>query len=412
MSALRLSRLSSLRALRHRDFALILSGAALSNIGTWMEVLALGVYVTKVTGRAEWTGGIAALTFLPAIVLSPLGGVLADRFDRRRYVALGTALEFLLAGTLATLAFTGNLTVGAVAVVSFLNGCVTSLFLPAFTALIASVVPKDDLHSALSLDSAQYNVGRICGPALGAAVVSLAGVEWALLVNALSFLAVLVALGFVRGVAPAPEAVRSESLWAGIAQGVKVARGDPGIALALLGTLAVAFCIAPFTALAPVMAIRVLDLDAGATSLLVGAQGTGSLVAALVAGSLADRFGRGRLLEWCLLLIGLMAAAYWLSPSLPFAVVAVLGLGSLYMLTNTGLATLCQSRVPGEMRARIASLSGMLLYAGFTAGVWLQGALADRLGVRLVTASAALSFFVLAVTLRSLRPRAFAVLET
>ncbi|WP_164000315.1 MFS transporter [Pyxidicoccus caerfyrddinensis] len=411
MSALRLSRLSSLRALRHRDFALILSGAALSNIGTWMEVLALGVYVTKVTGRAEWTGGIAALTFLPAIVLSPFGGALADRFDRRRYVALGTALEFLLAGTLATLAFTGNLTVGAVAAVSFLNGCVTSLFLPAFTALIASVVPKEDLHSALSLDSAQYNVGRICGPALGAAVVSLAGVEWALLVNALSFLAVLVALAFVRGVAPA-EAPRSESLWAGIAQGVKVAREEPGIALALLGTLAVAFCIAPFTALAPVMAIRVLNLDAGATSLLVGAQGTGSLLAALAAGSLADRFGRGRLLEWCLLLIGLMAAAYWLSPSLPFAVVAVLGLGSLYMLTNTGLATLCQSRVPGELRARIASLSGMLLYAGFTAGVWLQGALADRLGVRLVTAIAALSFFVLAVMLRSLRPRAFAVLET
>jgi MFS family permease len=411
VSALRLSRLSSLRALRHRDFALILSGAALSNIGTWMEVLALGVYVTKVTGRAEWTGGIAALTFLPAIVLSPFGGALADRFDRRRYVALGTALEFLLAGTLATLAFTGNLTVGAVAAVSFLNGCVTSLFLPAFTALIASVVPKEDLHSALSLDSAQYNVGRICGPALGAAVVSLAGVEWALLVNALSFLAVLVALAFVRGVTPA-EAPRSESLWAGIAQGVKVAREEPGITLALLGTLAVAFCIAPFTALAPVMAIRVLNLDAGATSLLVGAQGTGSLLAALAAGSLADRFGRGRLLEWCLLLIGLMAAAYWLSPSLPFAVVAVLGLGSLYMLTNTGLATLCQSRVPGELRARIASLSGMLLYAGFTAGVWLQGALADRLGVRLVTASAALSFFVLAVMLRSLRPRAFAVLET
>ncbi|QSQ25385.1 MFS transporter [Pyxidicoccus parkwayensis] len=411
MSSLRLPRLSSLRALRHRDFAFILAGATLSNIGTWMEVLALGVYVTKVTGRAEWTGGVAALTFLPAIVLSPLGGALADRFDRRRYVALGTALELLLAGTLATLAFTGRLTVPAIAVVSFLNGCVTSLFLPAFTALIVSAVPKDDLHSALSLDSAQYNLGRICGPALGAAVVTLVGVEWALLTNTLSFLAVLVGLAFARG-ATSTGTPPTGSLWTGIAEGMKVAREDPGIALALLGTLLVALCIAPFTALAPVMAIRVLNLDAGATSLLVGAQGTGALLAALAAGSLADRFGRGRLLEWCVLLIGLMAAAYWLSPSLPVAALAVLGLGSLYMLTNTGLATLCQTRVPAEMRARIASFSGMLLYAGFTFGVWLQGALADRLGVRLVTASAALSFFVLAVMLRSLRPRAFAVLET
>lgn len=406
-----LSRLSSLRALRHRDFAFIWSGAALSNIGTWMEVLALGVYVTKVTGRAEWTGGIAALTFLPAIVLSPLGGVLADRFDRRRYAALGTALELLLAGTLATLAFTDQLSVGAVATVSFLNGCVTSLFLPAFTALIASVVPKEDLHSALSLDSAQYNLGRICGPALGAAVASLWGVQWVLLVNTLSFLAVLVALAFVRSTA-APVVGAVGGVWRGILQGVKVAREDPGISLALLGTLTVALCIAPFTALAPVMAIRVLNLDAGAASLLVGAQGTGSLLAALAAGTLADRFGRGRLLEWCLMLLGLVAAAYWLAPSLPLAVLAVLGLGSLYMLTNTGLATLCQSRVPGELRARIASFSGMLLYAGFTFGVWMQGALADRLGVRPVTACAALSFFVLAVMLRALRPRTFAVLET
>lgn len=411
MSALRLSRLSSLRALRHRDFALIWSGAALSNIGTWMEVLALGVYVTKVTGRAEWTGGIAALTFLPAIVLSPLGGALADRFDRRRYVALGTALEMLLAGTLATLAFTGRLTVEAVAVVSFLNGCVTSLFVPAFSALIASSVPKEDLHSALSLDSAQYNLGRICGPALGAAVVGLAGVQWALLVNALSFFAVLVALAFVRG-AKATGAAPFEGLWAGVVQGLKVARGDEGISLALVGTLAIAVCIAPFTALAPVLAIRVFQLDAGATSVLVMAQGVGSLLAALAAGSLADRFGRGRLLEWSLLLIGPMAAAYWLSPSLPFAALAVLGLGGLYMLTLTGLATLCQSRATSELRARIASLSGMLLYVGFTVGVWMQGALADRLGVRVVTASAALSFFVLAVMVRSLRPRAFAVLET
>ncbi|NOK35984.1 MFS transporter, partial [Corallococcus exercitus] len=89
MSTPRPPRLSSLRALKHRDFAFLWSGAALSNIGTWMEVLALGVYVTKVTGRAEWTGGVAALTWLPSILLSPLGGALGDRFDRRRAVGLG-----------------------------------------------------------------------------------------------------------------------------------------------------------------------------------------------------------------------------------------------------------------------------------------------------------------------------------
>ncbi|RKH53732.1 MFS transporter [Corallococcus llansteffanensis] len=410
MSTPRLPRVSSLRALKHRDFAFLWGGAALSNIGTWMEVLALGVYVTKVTGRAEWTGGVAALTFLPAIVLSPLGGALGDRFDRRRAIGVGALIQMVLAGTLAALAFSGQLTVRWVAILSFLNGCAVTLFTPAFSAMIAVSVPKEDLHSALSLNSAQNNLGRICGPALGALVIAHADVAWALLLNALSFGAVLLSLTQVRATA-AGKSADFGGLWAGIVQGIKVARADEGLTLALGGTLAIAVCIAPFTALAPVLAIQVFQLDAGATSVLVTAQGVGSLLAALSAGTLADRLGRGRLLEVTVLLIGPMAAAYWLSPSLPYAAVAVLGLGALYMLSLTGLATLCQARVGSELQARIASLSAMLLFVGFTLGVWLQGALADRLGIRLVTAGAALGFFVFAVLLRAFRSRGFAAFE-
>ena len=408
MSTPRLPRLSSLRALKHRDFAFLWGGAALSNIGTWMEVLALGVYVTKVTGRAEWTGGVAALTFLPAIVLSPLGGALGDRFDRRRAIAVGALVQMVLAATLAGLAFSGQLTVRWVALLSFLNGCAVTLFTPAFSAMIAVSVPKEDLHSAFSLHAAQNNLGRICGPALGALVIAHADIGWALLLNALSFGAVLLSLTQVRATAAGTSADFG-GLWAGIVQGLKVARADEGLTLALGGTLAIAVCIAPFTALAPVLAIQVFQLDAGATSVLVTAQGVGSLLAALSAGTLADKLGRGRLLELTVLLIGPMAAAYWLSPSLPYAAVAVLGLGALYMLSLTGLATLCQAG--SEQQARLASLSGMLLFFGFTVGVWLQGSLADRLGIRLVTAGAALGFFVFAVLLRTLRSRGFAAFE-
>ncbi|HZI07188.1 MAG TPA: MFS transporter, partial [Archangium sp.] len=110
MTALDLSRFSSLRAFGHRNFVHVWFGALVSNIGTWMEILALGVFVTTVTGRAEATGGIAALTYIPALVLSPVAGALADRFDRRTYVAVGTLLHALLAGILTVLAFTGHLT--------------------------------------------------------------------------------------------------------------------------------------------------------------------------------------------------------------------------------------------------------------------------------------------------------------
>ena len=127
MRALHLSRFSSLRAFGHRDFVHVWAGALVSNIGTWMETLALGVFVTTVTGRAEATGGIAALTFLPGVLLSPVSGALADRFDRRTFVATGMLAQTVIAGLLTLLAFTGRLTVPAVALLSLLNGCASSL---------------------------------------------------------------------------------------------------------------------------------------------------------------------------------------------------------------------------------------------------------------------------------------------
>ena len=410
MRALRLSRFSSLRAFGHRDFVHVWSGALVSNIGTWMETLALGVYVTTVTGRAEATGGIAALTFLPAVVLSPVGGALADRFDRRVYLAAGTLVQALLAALLAVLAFTGRLSVPAVAVISLLNGCASTLTNPAFTALIAEIVPSEDLHSAVSLSSAQFNLGRIIGPALAAIVLATSGIAWALLINTLSFIAVLVALSRVRSSAKGSVSSQEE-LWPGIVRGARLAREDAGIFLMMMSTLVVAALVAPFIGLVPVFAIRVFHQGAAATSLLVTAQGVGAVTAAMVLGPLLERFGRKRVLEWCVLLIGPMAALYWMAPTLHAAALAIVGLGGLYMATLAGFNTTCQLRAPRELQARISSLYGMMLGVGYAGGVWLQGALADRVGVRFVTASAALLFLALVLSLRLLRPRCFDATE-
>ncbi len=410
MPALRLQRFSSLRALAHRDFVHVWSGALVSNIGTWMEVLALGVFVTQETGRAEWTGGIAALGYLPSVVLSPLGGALADRFDRRIYLAVGILVQVLFAALLTVLAFTGRLTVPAVAVIAFLNGCATTLTHPAFSALIAEVVPSEDLHSAFSLNSAQFNLGRIIGPALAAVVLATSGLAWALLINTLSFLAVLISLWRVQSAGGAGTRVREE-LWPGIVRGARVAREDAGILLAMLGTFVVAVLIAPFIGLVPVFAIRVFHQGAAATSLLVTAQGVGAVMAAMMLGPLVERLGRKRVLEGGVLLLGPVTVLYWLAPTLHAAVLAIVGLGALYMATLTGLHTVCQLRAPRELQARTSSLYSMMLGVGYAAGLWLQGALADRIGVRFVTASFALLFFALVLTLRLLRPRSFDATE-
>lgn len=410
MTALHLSRFSSLRAFGHRNFVYVWSGALVSNIGTWMETLALGVFVTTVTGRAEATGAIAAITYIPALLLSPVAGALADRFDRRAYVAVGTIVHALLAGILTVLAFTGHLTVPAVAVISFLNGCTSTLTNPGFSALVSELVPPQDLHSAVSLNSAQFNLGRIMGPALAAIVLSTHGIAWALLVNTVSFIAVLVALSRVRTSGKAT-ALSREQLWPGIVRGARVARQDPGILLVLVGTLVMCTLVAPFIGLVPVYAIRVFHQGAAATSLLVTAQGLGAVLAAVMLGPLVARLGRQRVLEACLLLIGAVAALYWMAPTLHLAALAMVGLGWLYMATLTGLNTVSQLRVPRELQARIHSLYSMMLGVGYAVGVWAQGALADRVGVRFVTASCAVLFLALVLTLRLLRPRVFDATE-
>jgi predicted MFS family arabinose efflux permease len=309
------------------------------------------------------------------------------------------------------LAFRGQLTVPAVAVISFLNGCTTTLTNPAFSALIADVVPPEDLHSAFSLNSAQYNLGRILGPTLAAGVLAVGGPAWALLCNTLSFIAVLWTLACVRRPESRGEAGAREELWDGIERGARVAWEDAGTFLAMGGTLVVALLIAPFIGLVPVFAIRVFHQGAAATSLLVAAQGVGAVMAALLLGPLIERLGRKRLLEVGALLLGPVAALYWLAPTLYLAALAMVGLGALYMNTLTGLHTVCQLRAPRELQARTSSFYSMMLGVGYALGVWLQGMLADRAGVRFVTASCALLFLALVLSLRLLRPRSFEAID-
>jgi MFS family permease len=281
---------------------------------------------------------------------------------------------------------------------------------PAFSALLAELVPPEDLHSALSLSSAQFNLGRVIGPLLAAVMLSAGGIRWTLLINALSFVAVLAALSQVR-LAPRAPRPSTTGLWADIARGVSVARQDAGITLVLVSTFVVAVLIAPFIGLVPVFAIRVFGQGASATSLLVTCQGAGAVLAAIGVGALVDAFGRKRVLEGVMLALGPVAAVYWLAPSLVAAGVGIFFLGASYMICLTGIHTVVQARVPRELQARLSSLYGMLLSGGYALGVWLQGALADRLGVRFITVWASVFFLALVLSLRLLRPRSFDATE-
>jgi MFS family permease len=402
---------SPLRPLRHRAFATIWAGSFVSNIGTWIETVAVGVYVTQATGQAAWTGTVAALTYVPTVVLGPIGGALADRFDRRRYLAAITVFSTLLAGTLALLAATDRLSVGRVSLIVLLAGCAFAAYMPAAQAMTPDLVAADDLLGAMSLGAAQFNLGRVVGPALAGLVISAGGLAWAFGLNTLSFGAVLLSLALVS----VPPLQRGEPgpAWVlrTVVAGVAAARRDAGIRTALLLLVATTFLVSPFIGLVPAVAIKVFGRGAAGTSMLVTAQGIGAVCSAFAAGPLAARVGRRRLLVGALLLVGPAAVAYGLAPAFPLAVAAIAVLGFVYLAVLSGTSTVCQVRAPRELRARMASLFMLGVGGGHALGLVVQGWLGDRLGLPAVTAGGGLLLLGIVAGVRLLRPGLLAAMD-
>ncbi|MGA9520376.1 MAG: MFS transporter [Myxococcaceae bacterium] len=406
----RLLQLSSFHAFRFPGFSALWTGALISNVGTWMSTVALGVAVTEHTGKAAWVGMVAAMTFLPSVLLAPMAGALADRFERRKYLFVLNTVQILVAASLATLAFSGNLTVGWMSALAFVNGCANTLSNPAFVALISELVPPSGLANAFSLNSAQFNLGRIIGPALATVVFAAGGATWAFALNAVSYTGVLWALK--RLPAPDPHRERNEaSLLEGIREGLDVARRDPGIRLSLGATLAVAMLVAPFIGMIPVYALKVFGRGAELASLLTTSQGIGAVSVALMIGPLVSRFGFRRLAVTASLLLGPSAGLFWAAPNPALAAVLIAPLGGMYLASLTTFNTVEQLRAPRSVQARISSLHSMVLGGGYAVGLMVLGVLADAFGLRLVMALASLLFGAAVVVTRVWAPRAIEALE-
>jgi len=389
-------------------YAWLLSGAFVSNVGTWMERIAVGVYVAERTGPG-WTGTVAAVLFLPTAVLAPLGGALADRFERRAYLSVITLVLTGLAGVLAALAFLDRLSLPVLLVLMLLTGAVSALHTPGFTALLSEVVPEEHLTSAIFLNSGQWNVARILGPTLAAWIMAWGGVRWAFVANTVSFWAVLLTLA-ASGVRREPSQ-RGESVREGLRAGVLAVRNDPGIALVLVLALGTGVLVAPFIGLAPAFAVNVLAIGASGTSLLLAAQGAGAVFSSVFASTWADRIGSRRWLEWAGLALGPTAAWYWASGSEASATRSIFVLGAVYLAVVTGCSHVCLGRSPARIRARVSSLFNVVLDGGYALGLVALGWAADRWGLQRMAWVGCGAFVALYAGLRWGRREAFARLD-
>ncbi len=402
---------SSLQPLRRKNYALIWSAALVSNVGSWMQTVAVGALVTEATGKSAWTGIVAAAAFIPIGIFAPIGGALADRVDRRRFFISTTIGETFFAALLAVVVMTGHTEPWLVTVLVFCGGVLTALGIPAYQAIIPELVPKEELLAAMSLGAAQYNLGRVVGPALAGIAIVAGSYELAFAINAASFGAVIIALLFSQ-FAERPHSVDETTLREQIAGGIRGAMAEPGCRLAI-GLIAItALLISPFIALIPAVAINLLNEGARGTSVLVTAQGIGAVIGALALTPVANRLGRRRVLvvDLCVVLPATIVL-YYAMPSLQTAAIALVAVGAAYIGVLSGLMTVVQLRAPEDLRARILSLYMVSLGVVYPVGAILQGKLGDMLGLREVAAGAAVLFVVVVGTALGTRAQRRAVLQ-
>lgn len=401
--------LPALRPLRSRNFALLWSAALVSNVGSWMQTVALGVVVTARTHDPLWTGLVAAAAFVPLGLLSPLGGAVADRVDRRRWLLVTTMGEAGCAVVLSVLAAAHAAPLWMV-LMALVGGVCAAVGFPAYQAMLPDLVPRHDLLAAVSLSSAQFNLGRVIGPALAGVVLVAGSAAWAFAVNAASFGAVVVALLLLRLPPPVPSTDTS-GIVSRIVGGARLAWAEPGCRSAIGLIAVVALVGSPFIALVPAVAIEGLHRGAAGTSVLVTAQGVGAVAGALALASMARLWGRRRLLVRALLAFPVALALYGLAPALLPAALAITAVGATYIGVLSGLNTVVQLRAPAAARGRVLGLYMMALGTIYPVGAVVQGAVARAVGIESVTVFSGVLLLVLMLAVMRIRPGVMAALD-
>ena len=396
-----ISAAAALQPLRHRNFAVLWTASLISNVGSWMQTVAVGALVISRTGQASWAVLVAAGAFLPIGLLSPVGGALADRLPRRPVIAAGNLAAGLIAAAIAVLVARGQASPVTLLALVTLQGSASALIGPFSQAILPDLVPRSEFLAASSLNSAQWNAGRIVGPALAGATVAAFGFAASFVANAVSFLAVVIALLFVR-LAPPPGG--HGGILKSMREGLGAAWSQPSCRAATIAIGSIAFLAAPFIALVPAVALSLTrggatpagaSSVAAATAALTTAQGAGAIAGALILAPLAVRFGRSRALAWSLALLPAALIGYGAARSLWLAVLALFLVGLIYMGVLSGLQTVAQLHAPAAYRGRVLSFFLVALGVAYPLGALFQGPIANHIGVAWTTVSAALVLTVI-----------------
>ncbi|HUM01644.1 MAG TPA: MFS transporter [Thermoanaerobaculia bacterium] len=369
----------ALRSLRHRNYRLFFGGQLISLIGTWMQNVAQSWLVYRLTGSEALLGLVGFAGLIPIFLLSPFGGAIADRADRRRILIATQTASLCAALALALLTLLGAVTVWHVVGTAVTLGIVNAVDVPTRQAFVPGLVGEQDLPNAIALNSSMFNGARIVGPAVAGVVLSAVGEGWCFAANAVSFLAVIVGLVLMDVPAHVPQR-QNLSTMAQIAEGFRFAWNNVPIRALLLLLGIVSLTGMPYSVLMPVFADRILHGGAGSLGFLMAASGCGALAGALLLASRREIRGLGLWIAFAAAGFGASLILFSFSRTLWLSIAFLVPAGFTMIVQMASSNTLVQTMVPDKLRGRVMSVYSMMFLGMAPFGSLLAGALAERIG--------------------------------
>jgi MFS family permease len=371
-----------LRALHSRNYRLFFAGQSISLIGTWMQQVAMSWLVYRLTGSALLLGVVGFASQIPTFLLAPVAGVLADRWSRRPLLIATQFLAMIQAAVLAAFVLAGTIPVWLIIVLSTLLGLVNAFDIPVRQAFVVDLVEKkEDLGNAIALNSSMVNGARLIGPSIAGILVATLGEGACFLINAVSYLAVIVAIGSMR-LRPVPAQTGRKHIFHELCEGFGYAYNFKPIRYILMLLGLISLMGMPYAVLMPIFAKEVLHGGAHTFGFLMASSGFGAFASTLYLASRKSVLGLGRVIALAAGVFGIGIAGFALSRSLVLSplFLALAGFGAMAQIASSN--TILQTIVDDDKRGRVMSFFTMSFMGATPIGSLLAGVAADRIGAQ------------------------------
>ena len=401
MTRLRAFGSDTFRSLRVRNFRLFFVGQIISQTGTWMQMIAIGLLVLAITDSGVAVGLVTAAQFLPILVLGAWGGVLADRRDRHHLLITMNIAGAVVATAFAALVLSGHEALWSVYLLTFAAGTVTALENPARRALVTDLVPERDVPNAVGLNSTMMTTSRVFGPALGGLLIAGPGIGWCFAVNAISFVPqVWLFLRMDRSrFRPTTLVVKAKGQ---LREGLRYVWGQPDLRLPLLLVTAVGTMAFNFSVILPLFATRDLGGSATTFTTMMSIMSLGSVIGALTIARRTE--ANTAVLARCTLALGVAMTALALAPATLTAYLAVVPVGITSIMVISGSNAVVQLATVPEMRGRVLALIAVVFLGSTPIGGPITGWISETFGARWALALGAVTSLAAGLlTLRALQ---------